>query len=321
MVRSHLAATVALAVLAGCHPEADPSALPGSEGSSVAAVTLPRSELHPMESQSVGDTFRVSIALPTSYESSEDRYPVVYALDANVWGWFGSYTEIARVAAAVEKLPEVIVVGIGYDRPIQELLALRARDLTPLQSDAQDARIREAFPGRADAVVSGGADAFLAFLRDELVPYVEARYRADPSRRVLFGHSFGGLFALHVLFREPTVFTDYIIGSPSIWYGDEVIFASEQAYADAHTDLPVNAFVSVGSLEERKDDARSRDLAMVSNVEELSRRLRSRGYPGLELETVVFDGETHNGVIPPTFSRGFRFIFLAGSAKIAAEGK
>ncbi len=309
MLRSRLAAAVAFVVFAGCGRGSEISNSPDAQSPSTAAVTVAGSELHHIESQSVGDTLRVSIGLPSSYQSSENRYPVVYALDANAWGWFGSYTEIARVAAAVEKLPEVIVVGIGYDRPVSEVLALRARDLTPVQSDEHDARIRELTPGLPDSVVSGGADAFLAFLRDELAPFVESRYRVDPSRRVLFGHSFGGLFALHVLFREPAAFTDYIIGSPSIWYADEVSFASEQAYADENEDLPVKAFLTVGSLEERKEDARSRDLAMVSNVVELSRRLKSRGYSGLELETVIFDGETHNGVVPPTFGRGLRYVF------------
>ena len=39
---------------------------------------------------------------------------------------------------------------------------------------------------------AGGADEFLRFLSDELIPWVEGQYRTA-SFRVLVGHSLGGL--------------------------------------------------------------------------------------------------------------------------------
>ena len=48
---------------------------------------------------------------------------------------------------------------------------------------------------------------------------------------------------------------------------------------------------------------------MVSNVDEIARRLRSREYPNLELSTHVFDGETHLSVLPANFGWGIRWLY------------
>jgi predicted alpha/beta superfamily hydrolase len=293
---------------ASCHVGERAQGVPASL-ESAPAVTIAASELYTIESTNVGDDIRVSVALPSSYDDSDERYPVIYALDANRRAWFGTYADIARVGASVGELPETIVVGIGYDKGWREVLAARTRDFTPTRDVEQEARLRERVGELSEPIVSGGAATFLRFLQEELFPFIEARYRVEPSRRVIFGHSLGGTFALYVLFHEPQTFTDYVIGSPSIWYGNEEALKSEKAYAEAHEDLSARLFLAVGALEEQKDNARSRRAAMVSNLVELSRRLESRGYPGLALERVVFEAETHNGVVPPTFSRGLRFVF------------
>jgi predicted alpha/beta superfamily hydrolase len=76
------------------------------------------------------------------------------------------------------------------------------------------------WPGQRSLV---GANHFLSFLRTELFPFVEANYRGDPERRILSGWSFGGLFGLHTLFRQPESFSDYLILSPSIWWDEKTI--------------------------------------------------------------------------------------------------
>jgi hypothetical protein len=74
-------------------------------------------------------------------------------------------------------IPDAIVVGIAYgsfDPPINK----RGFDFSGPAADA-----------RSD---QGGAPAFEMFLREELVPTIERRYRADQDRRILFGQSRGG---------------------------------------------------------------------------------------------------------------------------------
>src|SRR6185437_4614466 len=76
----------------------------------------------------------------------------------------------------------------------------------------------------------GGGAAFEAFLLEDLKPFIEAHYPADPRRSVLFGHSAGGLFAANVFADRPDAFYGYVIGSASAW-ADPSLFARLAAAA------------------------------------------------------------------------------------------
>jgi predicted alpha/beta superfamily hydrolase len=157
-------------------------------------------------------------------------------------------------------------------------------DYTPV-SDAY-------FPG------SGDAPKFLAFLKEELFPFIETSYPIDASRRVLMGSSFGGAFTLYAMFSEPTLFSGYVAASPSVHYGGRFAFKQEAEYASTHKDLPVRLFLSVGEIE-----------GLALPVQEFMRTLSGRAYPGLEMETRIIAGERHAGNKPEAYNRGLRFIF------------
>ena len=68
-------------------------------------------------------------------------------------------------------IPEMIIVGITYSGDNADYGALRSMDYTP---------VHDVFiPG------SGDAPKFLAFLKEELVPFVENNYHTYPSQRFL----------------------------------------------------------------------------------------------------------------------------------------
>ena len=190
-------------------------------------------------------------------------------------------------------MPEVIVVGVGYNvSSPSDVMALRTRDYTPTQTEDADSAIAASAPGLAATVKSGGAGPFLDFLREELIPWVDSNYRTLPQVNTLVGDSYGGLFGLYALFHQPDTFTRYLIGSPSIWYGDEVSFEYEEAFARNHGDLLAKIFFSAGSLEEIPGVPESEEFGMVSNTFEMENRLKKRGYPGLKITSHLFDGET-----------------------------
>ena len=164
----------------------------------------------------------------------------------------------------------------------------------------------------APEVLSGGAAAFLRFLREEVRPFVESRYRVAQGGSGLFGDSLGGLFALYALFHAPNSFDRYIVGSPSIWWDEKITVHFEEEYAAGHTDLPAEVFMSVGLLEEDPEVPESATAAMVTNVREMAERLNSRGYPGLRLTTHFFEGETHLSVLPLNLSWGLRTLYPGG---------
>ena len=92
----------------------------------------------------------------------------------------------------------------------------RTRDFTPTHS----LRRREGDDDDPCLKNSGGGDAFLRFLKEELIPEIDRTYRTKPYR-IIVGHSFGALLALHALQSEPDVFQGYIAIDPSVFWDDD----------------------------------------------------------------------------------------------------
>jgi predicted alpha/beta superfamily hydrolase len=202
------------------------------------------------------------------------------------------------------ELPRLILVGIGYDTddPV-ELMRIRERDFLPTNviSAEKLKRLKYAPPGQGDR--------FLRFIRKELKPFINASYRTIPDDSTYVGHSHGGLFGLYTLFQHPNTFNRYVIGSPSIHHDNDVILTYEQDYAANHDDLPARVFLSVGEREELDDPLIDPAFKFVTNVSALAKTLLGRGYPGLQLTTRVFEGQSHASVMPMAFSYGLRAVF------------
>jgi hypothetical protein len=121
------------------------------------------------------------------------------------------------------------------------------------------------------------------------------------------GHSYGGLLGAHFLFTQPTTFSHYILGSPSLWFDKRHMFEVEQRYAAAHKDLPANVFLYIGAFETVKaGDPRYSDTDMVGDMRRFEQVLRGRGYPGLTIASTVIDEEDHLTVFPSGFTRGIK---------------
>ncbi len=269
---------------------------------------------HQLTSRSTGVTYRIDVAWPDPYWMNQrgvdpdQPFPVLYVLDGQPL--FGMVKEIARYLRPSNQLPDLLIVGIGYetDDP-SEVERLRFRDLTPTRVESEETWLLEHNPEVAGEVISGGARDFLAFIRDELKPWVSRRFQADAEDATIVGHSLGGLFALIALFQQPDLFQRYLIGSPSLWWDHFITFQHEEAFSASHADPDANVFLGIGELEEDANDPQSIQDAMVANVEKLDERLRSRNYPGLKLTTRVFDGENHQSVVPALLSHGLRTNF------------
>lgn len=251
--------------------------------SSAVNVTLPNTEVRQLKSSATGRDYDIYVRLPDGYEQDKGKqYPVIYSLDGQ-WD-FKMLDSICGGLVYDKFIPEVIIVGITYSGEQVDYGDLRAKDYTP---------VRDLFFG-------GGGDGpkFLAFLREQLIPFIESNYRIDPARRVLMGSSYGGTFTLYALFSDPALFQGYLAGSPVVVYGNRFAFQQEAEYADSHTDLPVRLFISVGSAEE-----------LAYPVQEFMDVLRERNYQGLVLKTLTVAGEGHASNKPESYNRGLRFLF------------
>jgi uncharacterized protein len=277
------------------------------ERESVPRVTIPGTESHTLHSAIVGDDYHVMVASPRA-RTPETKFPVVYLLDGN--GLFGTAVEMVRMAVSGGDLPRLIIVGIGYPAGEggHDLLVrsstLRNRDYTA----THDPKIAEAARPGWPLVQGGGADKFLRFILEELKPYIETRFPADPSDSVLTGHSLGGLFTMHALFAAPGAFTRYVASSPSLWWDNRAMFETERQFAAAHSSLPARLFMSVGE-EEAGPAPLLVEAKMVANLQEMTATLISREYMGLDVSSYVFPGETHTSVSAPALIRGLRAVF------------
>jgi predicted alpha/beta superfamily hydrolase len=279
-------------------------------------LPLAGTEVHYLRSTHVGDEFKIFIG--HCGEPSDTVAPsVLYVTDGN--GLFASAVDIVRLLQLSAFVPPMLVVGIGYRMGgIAETVAVRTRDFTP----TADPNFTRIFP---EQTMMGGAPQFLAFIRQELRPWVEARYRVDGADCVYFGHSMGGLFGTYVLLTEPTTFRRYAIGSPSLWWHDDMMFGYESRYAEAHSDLGAKAFFSAGAFEDHngrqreverlppreREKASLRYLDMVADTERMVASLRRHNYPHLRIASAVVPDEFHTTMPPIALSRALRFLYDA----------
>ena len=155
-----------------------------------------------LESGVLGEARTIDVTLPRNYATSNEKYPVLYVLDAEFEHEIAA--AVARFYAGSSQLPPMIVVGVRNTN--------RMRDMTP--------PVAAGFTAPPEAGANGGAENFLSFLAGELTPYIDSAYRTTPMR-VLVGHSLGGLFALYALAKQPTLFTGYVVMEPATWWNNE----------------------------------------------------------------------------------------------------
>ncbi len=266
-------------------------------------ATILASEVRILKSEHTGREYRITISLPYPYKGpwpntgrpTTTHWPVVYLLDAN-W-FFGMVTDITRNMAWCGQTTDAIVVGIGYpegDDPQEtwlDLFARRGNDLLPAQDEVGEINTRN-FAGRP--APTGDGMRFHQFIRNEVIPMIERDYRADPARRILVGHSDGGLFGAFALLHEPELFDAYVLASPAIEEADRFVFKQEEAYAKEHKVLKAKVHLSAGEFEE----------SFAGDMFHFAALLKSRNYEGLTLTKQLFANLNHCEVVAPAFHAG-----------------
>ena len=171
---------------------------------SQAATTdpIPAHDTFDVASESLNEKRVINIHLPEGYSKTEQAYPVVYMPDGGIKEDFPHIANTLAELIEVGKIDPVILVGIENTD--------RRRDLTPSSTTAYD---------RDYGPAGDGAIAFRTFIRDELIPMVESKYRTATGRTIV-GESAAGLFVIDTFFREPALFDNYIAMDPALWWDD-----------------------------------------------------------------------------------------------------
>ena len=276
------------------------------------SFNLLASQTRLMKSKITKRTYRISVSLPlASFETSNrswpfdnplKKYPVVYLTDANYY--FGMVTEMTRAMSWCGATTDAIIVGIGYPENAnppeawRDAVVGRTYDFTPMVDEETDVEDSKWLKRK---VVTGGAPKFLQFIKQELIPVIEKDFPADPKKRVIAGHSLGGLFTAYALFNEPTLFDTFLVCSPSLDMHDRLILKLEEQYAKRHKRLATKVYLSVGELEENSQNT------MVRDVIQLAAALDSRKHKGLTLRKQIFLDLNHCDVVAPGFQAGLKF--------------
>jgi predicted alpha/beta superfamily hydrolase len=290
------------ASVAACAEKADAQSAQTSETQTEGApYVLKGTQVWTVPDPVSGRDYEVFVSLPASYETSPDRrYPVLYVTDADYA--FPILRQIARrVNLEGPVIEEFILVGLSYSRGDSPKVS-RNRDYTPTPNG----------PRSASSTVHGGGPAYQTYLKTQALPFIEARFRADPARRVLLGHSYGGLLGAQILFTDPGLFHAYVLGSPSFWFDRRHIMTMEAEYARAHRDLPAQVFMYIGGYEVPGPGPRhTTDADMVGDVRTMEQTLKSRAYPGLQVQSTVLADEDHLTVAPVGFTRALMALLPA----------
>jgi predicted alpha/beta superfamily hydrolase len=232
--------------------------------------------------------YHLSVSLPDSYGTSTQSYPVVYVLDGDLL--FGMAAGLTRFSTVFKGIPELIVVGISYG------------DLENLDQWVELRDHNYNLPELPEAPPDSVGELFLAALTQEMIPFIEANYRALSSDRCLYGYSASGFFVLYALSQQPDAFQHYISGSGSL--ADAYLYVSQHdAQLAAHkTDKPSQLYLSVGELEDFQ----------FPFFDQLVDQLKQGNYPGLNVQSEIYPGEGHG-------AEGMALSYFRGLSKVYTQ--
>jgi uncharacterized protein len=261
----------------------------GAEGAT--PFVMPKSELIALPQTSAnGRNYLLYVSFPLSYDTAgpNRRYPVIYLCDP-----YWDFPPVAYAADNVRRdghAPETLVVGIGYPGTNPDVGLLRQWDLTPGIDPVYD----------STGARTGHAEEFLTVIADEIIPFVEATYRADPNFRVLMGASFAGLFATYAAFQRPGLFQGIVASSPSLDWNKDYVLTRAQQHKASGASLHTRIYVGWAVGDETK---------VVASSKRFVQELHALSIPSLRLAAREIEGGAHSGTKIESFTRGLRYAF------------
>lgn len=144
----------------------------------------------------------LSVYLPPSYNTEiSQKYPVLYILDGDYnFQYVAGFLELQ--GAISEIIPEMILIAISGKGTNQYRKNCKPH-----------------IEGVAD---SGNAEEVANFIKKELIPYVDKKYKTA-DYKILGDHSLGGLFVVNTALNHPNLFNNYIAISPALQWGNNAM--------------------------------------------------------------------------------------------------
>lgn len=216
-------------------------------------------------------------------------FPALHLLDGRAAETLIDAPLLARLADAGGPA----IVTHGYDVDTLYAMTERTRDYTPPHPGGGSLQDPMGRPG-------GAVDVYLDRLVRDILPGAEALAPLDPTRRTLWGHSYGGLCVLRAALYDRGGFARFVSASPSLWWNDSAFFRQTMALVDGGIQDPPRIDIHSGTAEyapkaRPTDEAvqrmiRMREAMPKDALDQLVWTLRSHDVPGQDL---LFDGLDH----------------------------
>lgn len=235
------------------------------------------SKVDSLASQILAEQRELIVHLPNNYQQNTAiNYPVLYLLDGQ-----RNFSHVAGTLDLLnqsDKAQEMIIIAIKNTH--------RTRDLTPTHDENYN-----------EWGISGGADKFLDFIEQELIPYVNKNYRTN-NYKILSGHSLGGLLAVYSLQTRPQLFQAHFAFSPSLWWHSQVIFKDAERFLANTTELNSYLYLNLGN----EDDD------MLSAFERYTKLLQTHEIDGFSYNSEIDEHETHGSTALIGHPQAFRYL-------------
>ena len=213
-----------------------PAGLLSGQGVPPPEDPVPLHDTMAVASRALGEARSINVHTPPGYDASSTiRFPALYMPDGGLDEDFPHVVHTVDSLIDLGAIRPVIVVGV----PNTE----RRRDLTGPTRFAEDSAI---------APRVGGSAAFRRFLRDELIPAVDARYRTTDERAIV-GESLAGLFVVETFLADPALFDHYVALDPSVWWNGGALVDSAPARLAALDAAPRTLFLASSDVTDIAD--------------------------------------------------------------------
>lgn len=248
-------------------------------------------EIDELYSDILSETRMLNIYFPEGYNKNEPiKYPVIYLLDGSADEDFIHISGLVQYNSFewVNRIPKSILVGIAT--------VDRRRDYTFPTTIPEDA---------AKYPTSGHSDKFIAFLENELIPYMDHNYPTNKNRSII-GQSLGGLLAADILLKNPTLFSSYIIVSPSIWWDNGSLLLQDSETSLRSIDSGINVYIGVG-----KEGLTPTKIPriMEEDAKVLADKLKSTQSKHVRIYLDYLPDENHATIMHQAVSNAFKILY------------
>jgi predicted alpha/beta superfamily hydrolase len=163
-------------------------------------TSIENTRYHLLRSERLKHDYHLFVHTPDDVKvGSTDKFATIYLLDGGItYPLLAAYSRYLNLA---EDIPPVIIVGLSYG----------ARDFREGNKRSTDFTAPAASRDHY-----GGAENFQAMLAEELFPLIEDTYPSNPQRRILFGQSIGGQFAIYNALFGGKLFYGLIASNPAL---------------------------------------------------------------------------------------------------------